>query len=178
MKICPKCNTQHNKNGIYCSRSCANSRTWTEEDKKKKSSSVRKFYDTFGHPNTGKPGWKPTEEQKEHKRKKSLEAWDKIGRKSEEHFRIKNLVGVSKYRARKLGAIREDSNLSLIKDIYRKCPSGYEVDHMIPLIEGGLHHQDNLQYLPAMENRRKNRTQNYDKSLDIRWQDYIPGNPS
>lgn len=31
MKICPKCGARHNKNGIFCSRSCANSRVWTEE---------------------------------------------------------------------------------------------------------------------------------------------------
>ncbi|NJO63606.1 MAG: HNH endonuclease [Richelia sp. RM2_1_2] len=37
MKQCPKCNTEHNKLGIFCSRSCANSRIWSEEDKKKKS---------------------------------------------------------------------------------------------------------------------------------------------
>jgi len=40
MKICPKCNNEHNKNGIYCSRSCANSRTWSEQDKQKKSTSA------------------------------------------------------------------------------------------------------------------------------------------
>ena len=37
MKECPKCLKQHNKNGVYCTMSCANSRTWSEEDKKKKS---------------------------------------------------------------------------------------------------------------------------------------------
>jgi len=26
MKLCPKCNNSHNKNGVYCSYSCANSR--------------------------------------------------------------------------------------------------------------------------------------------------------
>lgn len=31
MKICPKCNIQHNKSGKFCSRSCANSRAWSEE---------------------------------------------------------------------------------------------------------------------------------------------------
>jgi len=30
---CPKCNTAHNKPGIYCSRTCANSRVWTDADK-------------------------------------------------------------------------------------------------------------------------------------------------
>ena len=32
---------------------------------------------------------------------------------------------------------------------------GYEVDHMIPISKGGLHHQDNLCYLPALVNRSK-----------------------
>ena len=37
MKECRKCQTPHNKNGNFCSRSCANSRTWTDQDKQKKS---------------------------------------------------------------------------------------------------------------------------------------------
>ena len=35
-KYCPKCNSQHTKNGIYCSRSCANSRGPRSEDFKSK----------------------------------------------------------------------------------------------------------------------------------------------
>jgi hypothetical protein len=31
MKICPKCNTEHTKSGTYCSRTCANSRSWSPE---------------------------------------------------------------------------------------------------------------------------------------------------
>ena len=34
MKSCPKCETEHDKPGIFCSRACANSRQWTEEHKK------------------------------------------------------------------------------------------------------------------------------------------------
>lgn len=37
LKICPKCSNSHSKTGTFCSRKCANSRTWSEEDKKKKS---------------------------------------------------------------------------------------------------------------------------------------------
>jgi len=37
MKYCPKCNTKHNKPGTFCSRSCANSRTWSEETNLKRS---------------------------------------------------------------------------------------------------------------------------------------------
>ena len=40
MKICPKCHNEHSKNGTYCTRKCANSKTWTEEDKLKKSLSA------------------------------------------------------------------------------------------------------------------------------------------
>lgn len=42
MKNCPKCGNEHEKNGRFCSRSCANSRTWSDEDKKKKSNSAKK----------------------------------------------------------------------------------------------------------------------------------------
>lgn len=40
MKPCPKCGIEHEKPGKFCSRKCANSRTWTEADKKKKSNAV------------------------------------------------------------------------------------------------------------------------------------------
>jgi hypothetical protein len=42
MKQCPKCNKSHNKSGIFCSRSCANSRSWNDKDRKKKSESAKK----------------------------------------------------------------------------------------------------------------------------------------
>ena len=32
-KTCPKCGTGHSKPGKFCSRVCANSRQWTEEQK-------------------------------------------------------------------------------------------------------------------------------------------------
>lgn len=41
-KTCPKCNEKHVKSGIFCSRSCANSRKWSDKDKKKKSASAKK----------------------------------------------------------------------------------------------------------------------------------------
>ena len=86
----------------------------------------------------------------------------------------RNIAAVQAYRARKYSATLPDTDRKLINKIYEMCPKDYEVDHIIALSEGGPHHQDNLQYLPAMENRRKNRTQNYDKDLAIQWQDYSP----
>ena len=50
------------------------------------------------------------------------------------------------------------ANLESIKQIYRNCPKGYHVDHVIPL-NGinvcGLHVENNLQYLTAIENMAK-----------------------
>ena len=47
MKTCPKCNTPHNKSGIFCSRTCANSRTFSEETNKKKSDSAKKYVESL-----------------------------------------------------------------------------------------------------------------------------------
>lgn len=49
MKQCPKCPNLHSKPGIYCCRTCANSRIWSDEDKLKKSLA-----------NKGKPGFRGT----------------------------------------------------------------------------------------------------------------------
>jgi hypothetical protein len=52
MKICPKCQLEHEKSGTFCSRKCANSRVWTAADKQKKSLSLKnssKFQQVLDH---------------------------------------------------------------------------------------------------------------------------------
>ena len=44
MKLCPKCNTAHSKPGIFCSRTCANSRTWTDEQKANRSQQLKEIF--------------------------------------------------------------------------------------------------------------------------------------
>jgi len=62
----------------------------------------------------------------------------------------------AKYRATKYAQTPQDVDRKAIQEFYANCPKGYEVDHIIPISKGGLHHIDNLQYLTVTENRRKN----------------------
>ncbi len=48
-----------------------------------------------------------------------------------------------------------NANKKKIEEMYKNCPVGYHVDHIIPLSRGGLHHEDNLQYLTIKENLQK-----------------------
>jgi RNA polymerase subunit RPABC4/transcription elongation factor Spt4 len=57
MKNCPKCNSEHNNAGTYCSRSCANSRQWDNESKKKRSEKLKQFI-------AENPSWKENQLKK------------------------------------------------------------------------------------------------------------------
>jgi len=66
--------------------------------------------------------------------------------------------GVARRRAKKLRATPNWVDLEKIKEIYKNCPDGYQVDHIIPL-QGknvsGLHVPENLQYLTPYDNQSK-----------------------
>lgn len=61
----------------------------------------------------------------------------------------------ARYRARLKNQVVEGEDLKPIKEFYKNCPPGYEVDHKVPLSKGGLHTMSNLQYLTMTENRKK-----------------------
>lgn len=58
-------------------------------------------------------------------------------------------------RALKRDATTKEADLKVIEAIYKDCFDGYHVDHIIPLSRGGLHHEENLCYLPASLNLSK-----------------------
>lgn len=54
------------------------------------------------------------------------------------------------YKALKISRCPIWANREIIKEIYKNCPQGYDVDHIIPLqgqLVSGLHIETNLQYL-------------------------------
>ena len=77
------------------------------------------------------------------------------------HGKAVNRAKVAKYKAAKLQRIPlwvDREHLKAIREFYKACPEGHEVDHMIPLqgeTVSGLHVRENLQYLTAEENGRK-----------------------
>lgn len=88
--------------------------------------------------------------------------YDRIYQKSSDgwakRYPEKHKEKVSRRRSAELKRIPSWANLTLIKEVYRNCPKGYEVDHIIPL-QGknvsGLHVHTNLQYLTIADNRSK-----------------------
>lgn len=56
MKICPRCNETHAKQGTYCSRTCANSRMHSEESNLKRSISLKQNYAKTGRKPVGCKG--------------------------------------------------------------------------------------------------------------------------
>jgi len=174
---CEYCASHHESkygSGRFCNQKCArafSSKAKREEINKKVSETLK------GRPSKGKgkPGKKHSEATIE-KLKASLK------KHYEDHpqktltlaqRRARNVAKVIAYRARKRNALRKDTDLGLIRKIYELCPEGYHVDHIHALSQGGAHHQDNLQYLPASENHRKCAGREYDVTSAIDWRTLV-----
>ena len=63
--------------------------------------------------------------------------------------------GWQRYQCRKRAQTPDNVDINKLQEIYRNCPPGHEVDHIIPISKGGLHTPENLQYLTISQNRSK-----------------------
>ena len=86
MKKCPKCDCNHEKSGKYCSRSCANSRVFTEETKQKKRESGLEFYSKLSE----------TERKQFHKEKMKSYDFDEVAKDEKTFKAIQDAGGVKK----------------------------------------------------------------------------------
>ena len=87
--------------------------------------------------------------------KEKIKKYSKEYRLKNPHFKKSHCA---KRRALKLKATPKFANLNKIKEIYKNCPKGYHVDHIVPLqskVVCGLHVEWNLQYLTPSENSSK-----------------------
>jgi hypothetical protein len=175
---CENCNSEHDGNygsGRFCSLKCARAFS-TKEKRQEINKKVAEKLNGHPSPLKGMPGKSLTKEQRE-RYLEGLRRYQLTREKvSEEKKRAANVANVMAYRARKYKATPPDADLKLIKLIYENCPAGYHVDHVQSLSTGGLHHQDNLQYLPISENCRKCADREYDQSKAIDWKLVISSN--
>jgi hypothetical protein len=178
--LCITCNKEHTGtfgSGKYCCRSCSNSRVRTDATKQRISNTIKTKIQSGEISTERTKGYKLKNPRSlEHIEKISAQnklAWDLKGRRTPEQKKAGVKAAVYAYRARKRNAIPADADLKIIKKIYENAPIGYDVDHIVALANGGLHHQDNLQYLPLTENRRKGTRDVYDTSKILRWQDLV-----
>lgn len=89
--------------------------------------------------------------------KENKEKQNKWKKQNPEKYRAcqKNNDAKRREKFKQARAILTSKEIKEITEFYRNCPSGYEVDHIIPLSKGGAHVISNLQYLTKKENREK-----------------------
>src|SRR5450631_3009272 len=113
------------------------------------------------------PVWECIEKEKKNQRKKyyknlSNEAKSKIRESQKKYAKsVKGIISTIKSRLNRQKMKTDsmvdisDEQWKMISDFYKKCPTGFHVDHVIPISKGGKHRMSNLQYLTARENMEK-----------------------
>jgi hypothetical protein len=126
MKTCPKCFTLHDKSGRFCSRSCANSRTFTAESREKKSKAGLNYYANLS-----------SEERKAlHKEKMKLYDFDEHQRRVQEANRKREwskpyeVMSRSSLRKRLLHERNYTCEECSIGNEYNGKPLTLELDHI------------------------------------------------
>jgi len=99
MKQCPKCSSSHSKPGKFCSRTCANSRNFTEESKRKRANTFSIWYNSLSIEERKNYNFKKTSPEIIAKRKETFEkkwrekSWDELPHKKKKEIIVKEQKG-------------------------------------------------------------------------------------
>ncbi len=113
---------------------------------------------------------KQWEKDNPEKRKAQKKLWFKANPNYSKNYIINNRDKVNaqnaKHRAQKINAtpILTQQEKEKIISCYAKAKKmgfGWQVDHIVPLSKGGLHHPNNLQIIPTRHNLKKHNSKNY-----------------
>lgn len=80
---------------------------------------------------------------------------------AKEHYiqhKAEYIARAIQYKTKRTLATPPWADLNEIRRIYKECPDGYHIDHVIPLqgdLVSGLHVETNLKPIPALDNLRK-----------------------
>ena len=144
------CDT-HKDDPEYKAKNVARSRKYYSENKEQKAASGKKYY-------AANKEQKAAYGKEYYQNNKEAICKRTNARATSPEGRPGKTAASARYRAAKLNRTPVWSELDLIKEFYRNCPVGSEVDHVLPLqgkLVSGLHVIDNLQYLTVAENRSK-----------------------
>lgn len=142
-----------------------NYKSWYQLNKEQCQSSNQEYY--IEHREERKQQMLEYNKQNNEKIKEYKANWRSVNKEKIKNSRqkfVKNNKGkIKAAKAQRRAMILQQTpkwaDLKAIEEFYKKCPDGYHVDHIIPL-KGknvrGLHVLENLQYLPALENIKKN----------------------
>lgn len=153
MKKCTKCGKLKNKKNFYF----RNKEKGYLQSLCKLCSSER--YKRYRQNNLKKMAARAAEYRQ--KCNENINLWERNYRKKryaqKKSVRVYALYRRNKRRVKEAAASVGDFNKE-IRQIYKNCPAGHHVDHIIPINHPrvcGLHVPWNLQYLPAEENLKK-----------------------
>ena len=147
------------KSAKFCSTECKNSQ-WQANNWDKVLATAKKYRDSHERSDTAKQQTKEWIAKNKERQKQNNKIYHQ-SKQGDPEYLAKRRHHEAMRRARRLQATpRWLSQLQLeeIKVIYRNCPVGYHVDHIMPLkgqILSGLHVPWNLQCLPGIVNKIK-----------------------